>query len=325
MLTHVSMAGDGCHPFIKHIRNRQEGLILPALSTSNIVSMKMYAILGTSTRIGHRVIIGRIHESCSMEMNHIRRGTGKPLLLIHGLGGSWSSWAPVLGGLAAEREVIAIDLPGFGDTPPLAGEVSIATLADAVTAFLDAHDLTGFDMVESSMGARLVLELARRGVVGATVSLDPGGFWRGWERTFFGTSVGLSIRLIRLLQPVMPLFTSNRVGRTLLFAQFSEHPWRLSRDVTLAEMRSYAASPSFDDLLHQLVISPMQKGAPAGSTPGPITIGWGRQDRVCPPWQARRATQVFPGPQLYWFKHCGHFSQWDVPEETVRMILANTG
>ncbi len=119
-----------------------------------------------------------------MQMHHIRRGAGKPGSLIHGLGGTWRSWTPILDGLAAEREVIAIDLPGFGDTPPLADEVSIATLADAVAAFLDAHNLTGVDVVGSSMGARLVLELARRGVVGATVSLDPGGFWRGWERTF---------------------------------------------------------------------------------------------------------------------------------------------
>jgi len=78
------------------------------------------------------------------------------------------------------------------------------------------------------MGARLVLELARRGVVGVTVSLNPGGFWRAWERPFFGTSIGLSIRLIRLLQPIMPLLTGNPVSQTLLFAQFSAHPWRLS-------------------------------------------------------------------------------------------------
>jgi pimeloyl-ACP methyl ester carboxylesterase len=174
------------------------------------------------------------------------------------------------------------------------------------------------------MGARLVLELARRGVVGATVSLDPGGFWQGWERTFFGTSIGLSIRLVRRLQPVMPLFTSNPVGRTLLFSQFSAHPWRLPRDVTLAEMRSYAASPSFDELLHQLVVSPMQQGAPAGSTPGQIVIGWGRKDRVCPTWQARRATKAFPDARLHWFEDCGHFPQWDAPDETVRLILAST-
>lgn len=81
-----------------------------------------------------------------MEMHHVRRGSGKPLLLLHGLGGSWREWAPVLDDLAAEREVIAVDLPGFGETPPLPGKVSIETLADAVTRFLEEQDLVGVDV-----------------------------------------------------------------------------------------------------------------------------------------------------------------------------------
>ena len=260
-----------------------------------------------------------------MKMNQIRRGAGKPLLLIHGLGGSWRSWRPVLDDLAAEREVIAVDLPGFGKTPPLSGEVSIRTLANALSSYLASHDLTGVDVVGSSMGARLVLELARRGVVGATVSLDPGGFWEGWQRTFFATTIGLSIHLIRLLQPVMPLFTNNPVGRTLLFSQLSARPWRLSATVALEEMRSYAASPSFDELLHQLVYGPPQEGAEAGSVGGPITIGWGLQDRVCFPSQAERALELFPMARLHWFEGCGHFPHWDVPQEAARMILRSTG
>jgi len=257
-------------------------------------------------------------------MHHIRRGTGKPLLLIHGLGGSWRSWTPILTALAAEREVIAIDLPGSGDTPPLSGEMSIATLADAVTAFLNAQNLTNVDVVGSSMGARLVLELARRGVVGATVALDPGGFWRGWERPFFGTSVALSIRLIRLLQPIMPLLTGNPITRTLLFVQFSAHPWRLSPTVSLNEMRTFAASPSFDKLLQSLVSGPEQQGMARGTAHAPIVIGWGRRDRVCQPRQAERAAQRFPDARVHWFKHSGHFPMWDAPEETVRLILATT-
>ncbi len=260
-----------------------------------------------------------------MKMNQIRRGKGKPLLLIHGLGGTWRSWRPVLDDLAAEREVIAIDLPGFGKTPPLPGEVSIDTLATAVTSFLDTHDLRGVDVVGSSMGARLVLELARRGVVGATVSLDPGGFWQGWQCGFFYSSIWTSIRLIRLLQPVMPLFTGNPVGRTLLFSQFSAHPWRLSPVVTLEEMRSYAVSPSYDELLYSLVYGPSQQGAAAGSTRRPIVIGWGRRDRVCFPSQAAKAMELFPGARLHWFDHCGHFPHWDVPKEAARLILASTG
>ncbi|MGH8930093.1 MAG: alpha/beta fold hydrolase [Egibacteraceae bacterium] len=53
-----------------------------------------------------------------MKMNHVRRGSGKPLLLVHGLGSNPRSWDPIMDALAAQREVITLDLPGFGKTPP---------------------------------------------------------------------------------------------------------------------------------------------------------------------------------------------------------------
>jgi pimeloyl-ACP methyl ester carboxylesterase len=264
------------------------------------------------------------NESTLGGLHHVRLGAGRPLLLIHGLGGSWRSWTTVLDALGSARAVIAVDLPGHGATPPLAGEASIATFADAVTRFLDAHGLRGVDVVGSSMGARLVLELARRGVVGAVVSLDPGGFWIGWERTFFGATIGASIRLVRLLQPVMRLITGNPIGRTLLLPQFSAHPWRLRGDVVLREMRDYAAAPSFDPMLASLAHGPAQEGMPAGSATRPIAIVWGRQDRVCLPRQAPRAMAKFPDARLHWFDHCGHFPHWDTPARTVALILETT-
>lgn len=260
-----------------------------------------------------------------MEMNYIRRGAGKPLLLIHGIGGSWRSWQTILDGLALEREVIAVDLPGFGDTPPLNGEVSIATLCDAVTSFLDENNLTGVDVVGSSMGARMVLELARRGgVVGGVVSLDPGGFWHGWQIPVFYHSVNLSIKLVRALQPVMPQITRSAIGRSLLFAQFSARPWKISPQVALDEMRSFAEAPSFDELLYNLAYGETQRGAPKNSIKNPLVIGWGRRDRVCFPSQSKLALEKFPDAYLHWFDRCGHFPQWDKPAETVRLILEST-
>ena len=255
-------------------------------------------------------------------MHTVRRGAGKPILLIHGLGGSWKSWNPILDQLAAEREVIAVDLPGFGATEPLAGEVSIRTLGDALTGFLQAKDLIGIDAVGSSMGARLVLELARRGdVLGGVVSLDPGGFWQGWQRHAFYASIYASIRLVRLLQPAMPFITRHAVTRTLLLAQFSARPWRLAPQVCLDEMRSYAASPSFDELLWHLAYGETQLVAPRGSIAAPLVIAWGRHDRVCFTSQAKRAMGMFPDARLHWFKHSGHFPQWDEPHATAQLIL----
>ncbi|CAN5274660.1 hypothetical protein BH24ACT17_BH24ACT17_05190 [soil metagenome] len=90
-------------------------------------------------------------------------------------------------------------------------------------------------------------------------------------------------------------------------------------------MRSFAASSSIDGLLDQLVNGPPQKGAPPASMRGPLTIGWGRQDRVCFPGQAEKAMRLFPDARLHWFDGCGHFPQWDVPRETTRLILTSTG
>lgn len=260
-----------------------------------------------------------------MKLNHIRYGSGKPLLLIHGLGGSWKSWMPVLEKLAAHREVIAVDLPGHGKTPPLEGPTTIATLADAVTDFLRNHELLGIDTVGSSMGARLVVELARRGgVIGAAVALDPGGFWEGWHRSFFYYSLAGSIRLVRLLKPLLPFLTGNAATRTILLPQFSPRPWHLPAQLVLTELRSYAASPVFDELLYHLAFGKEQQGAPRGTLAQPLVMGWGRQDWICFPSQSKKALQLFPDAHVYWFNHCGHFPHWDKPSETVAMILRET-
>lgn len=76
-------------------------------------------------------------------MHTLRRGSGPALLLVHGLGSSSGNWAPILDRLAAQRSVVAIDLPGFGKSAPLSGPVTVATLTDAVETFISAEGLAG--------------------------------------------------------------------------------------------------------------------------------------------------------------------------------------
>lgn len=259
-----------------------------------------------------------------MELNAVRRGVGPPLLLVPGLGSTWQTFEPVLPGLSESRRVIAVDLPGFGQSPPLTGQVTIAGLADALTTYLERHDLTRIDLVGSSVGARIVLELARRGLGRHVVALDPGGFWSSRQRIVFHVSIAASIRLIRLLQPVLPTLIKHPAGRTALLAQLSARPWALPPELVLRELRGWAAAPSYDALLRALAHGPDQEGAPAQSTPGNIVIGWGRSDRVVTPSQAATALARFPGASLHWFDACGHFPMWDQPEQTVRLILDST-
>lgn len=229
-----------------------------------------------------------------------------------------------MAGLSAEREVVAVDLPGFGQTPPLAGEVSIATLTDAVEDFIKAEKLAAVDVVGSSMGARMVLEMARRGHGGVTVALDPGGFWSNAQRRIFYASIKASVALVRSIQSALPALTANPAGRTALLAQFSARPWNLPADLVLTELRGFKTSKSLDQALSSLVNGPPQKGARAGTLTGRVVIGWGRQDKVTLPSQATRAKELFPDATVHWFDHCGHFPQWDQPSQATELILSST-
>ena len=253
----------------------------------------------------------------------IRRGTGKPLLLVHGLGGHWQSWTPMLAPLAASREVILFDLPGHGSSPAEPDSGTFEGLVGSVERLVAREGLGGIDMVGSSMGARIVLELARRGGTGAVVALDPGGFWQGWERGFFKTTIGASIKLLRATRRALPALSANAATRSALLAQLAARPWALDGKEVADELDSYAATSTFDALVRDLSGGPMQRG-PAAPDSGPVTIGWGRHDRLCLPRQAERAMAAFPTATLHWFEHSGHFPHWEEPEATASLILSAT-
>ncbi len=257
-----------------------------------------------------------------MELQHDRAGTGPPLVLVHGLGGNRGSWRRVAAALAAHREVVALDLPGFGASAPLPGPPTVAALADALEAFVDRHGLRGAALVGSSLGARLVLELTRRGVPGPVVALDPGGFWTARERAYFRATLGTSIALVRRIAPALPALTSTAPGRAALLAQLSARPWALPRDLVLDELRSIATSPGTTTTYDELMAGPTQAGS--ATTPGPVTFGWGTRDLGTLPRQARTAQARFPAARLHWFAGSGHFPQWDVPDETTRLVLEAT-
>ena len=253
-------------------------------------------------------------------LNHIRRGNGSPLLLVHGLGGSRRSWDPVRPALAAQRELLSFDLPGHGETPAEADSGTFQGLMRSLEALLDEHKLAGIDMVGTSMGARMVLEAACRGRAGATVALDPGGFWQGWERPFFRTTLLASLGLLKMLRPTLPALGHNAAGRTALLAQLSARPWALDGDLVQRELQGLVSTGTFAALVRDLAKGPMQQGSSAER----ITIGWGRHDHLCLPRQAKRAIAAFPNAALHWFERSGHFPMWDEPAETARLILAAT-
>ncbi len=225
--------------------------------------------------------------------------------------------------LAAEREVIAIDLPGHGSEAAEKDSDTFVGLARSLERRLDAEGLAGCDMAGSSLGGQLVLEMARRGKAGATVALDPGGFWLGWERAVLRNCLKMAMWAARGIKPGIPIFAHHPASRTMMLALLSARPWLLDGELVAAEVSAFADTETLDRLIDDLAFGPPQKGLPPEKSKG-VTIGWGRHDRLCIPSQAARALEAFPQARLHWFEESGHFPMWDEPEAAAALILEGT-
>jgi len=115
---------------------------------------------------------------------HHRRGSGPPLVLVHGIGSQWQVWTPVLDRLAREREVIAVDLPGFGDSPALPRAPTVRALAEAVAEFVGGLGVERAAVAGNSLGGGIALELGRLGAAASVCGVSPIGFQSGRERTW---------------------------------------------------------------------------------------------------------------------------------------------
>lgn len=128
-------------------------------------------------------------------------GSGDPVLCLPGLGGTKASFIPTVAALAPGRRVIAVDLPGFGDShKPLTGRYDAAWFADAVTGLLDELGLERADMIGNSMGGRVAIELGLSAPerVRKLVMLSPAMAWLRRDRNI--------ARLLSLPLPRLGMF-----------------------------------------------------------------------------------------------------------------------
>ena len=254
-----------------------------------------------------------------------REGSGRPLVLVHGLGATHDCWRHVVPLLRPHREVVTFDLPGFGRTPALPGRFTVTALTDWVEALLREEDLLGADLVGSSMGAEVVLELLRRGHGADVVALAPSGYWGGLGRAWFLTVAWVALVLVTVLRPVAPAILATRLGREVLLRPLSPRPRHLS-DVVPDSSRLFGCTPSFVPGLRHLgrrrppVVVPSERSAGRR-----VTLGWGRHDGLCLPAQAHRAHRAVPGAGLHWFERSGHLPPWDEPLATAELLLSATG
>lgn len=119
------------------------------------------------------------HGPRDITLAYARVGAGEPLLLLHGIGHHRQAWDPVVDILATERDVIAVDLPGFGQSSALPPGLphDLPTTNAVLGAFCAALGLDRPHVAGNSLGGLLALGLGHENLVRSVTALSPAGFW----------------------------------------------------------------------------------------------------------------------------------------------------
>jgi pimeloyl-ACP methyl ester carboxylesterase len=248
-----------------------------------------------------------------MAIAYSRAGDGPALVLLHGLGGSRLIWGPVLDRLAAERDVIAVDLPGFGDSPELADGVAAtpANLGAAVAELCADLGVETYHLAGNSLGGWVALELARTEAVASVCAISPAGLWRAALGPRRVNSRAIAHRLGPLFRV---LLASPRIRARFLRTTVG-HPELLSAEEGKALVHAWLDAPGYDAANAEMRAHVFDRPE---LVKVPATIAWGTLDRLVAPPRRERMP-----PQAVYLELAGvgHIPTWDDPELIARVLL----
>ena len=251
--------------------------------------------------------------------------TGAPIVLVHGIGGSWRNWLPVIPALERDHEVLAVGLLGHHPERPFAEGVrpSISSLVDGLEHELDEAGFDRVHVVGNSLGGWIALELAKRGRALSVVALSPGGgFEPGWlAADLTALRLYLEHRIVgRWLGPRAESLVSRPRLRKLLFAGTFARPENISAGEAALMLRSFGSAASFVDLLRA-----MKRDGPLADLQdirAPVLLAWGTRDLLLPMrTYSRLLREGIPGVEFRELRGLGHVPMVDDPEQVAELIL----
>jgi pimeloyl-ACP methyl ester carboxylesterase len=245
------------------------------------------------------------------------RGTGEPLVLLHGLGASRRLWYRVTPLLAESgRRVLALDLPGFGDSPPAGPGFEFAAVTGALAQALTHRSRRPFELLGHSLGGAVALqfaieypELVRRLVLAAPAGFSP----RPRPiADIAGTLAGPALCLRRIAGG--PLSVSPSARRAILWGAVAE-PQRLAQGDARLIVSSSAAATRLGPALTTLLRTDLRPLLRRLDTP--MGLIWGERDRVVPIATLDTIRKLRPDVVAETIPGAAHIPQLERPAEFV--------
>lgn len=252
-------------------------------------------------------------------LRYVRAGHGSPVVLVHGFGSSLYTWKDVIPGLAADHDVVALDLPGFGlsDHP---SDLSVEELPRAVLGLMDRLGVARAALVGNSLGGGVCAMAAgaHPDRVSALVLVDSAGYNLGPTEhpALVRLTMGPAGALVSLL-PGKRLVVESAL-RQVFHDPSLVTPERVAEYLQGATRPgAFASIRSLGDSLHDRG-SLVQEALPRVKVP--TLVIWGGDDRWIPLAHADRFAAAVAGARKVVIDDCGHVPQEEKPAVVLRLL-----
>lgn len=252
------------------------------------------------------------------------RGTGSPILLIHGFGSSTFTWRRIAPALAEKNKVIAVDLKGFGQSDkPLDEHYSIFDQAQLIKQLILEKDLNNLTLIGHSYGGGISLMLALdedarlKGRIAKLVLLDTIAYPQNIPVAFKMMDLPLMSHLgVRMVPPEM----QARVALRLAYFDDSKIGQE-TVDTYAAPLRTIAGKHAVIQSARQIVPQGLAEISQRYPTiTQPTLIAWCDNDKIVPLDIGLELRRNMPTSRLEIISQCGHMPQEEQPEATLRLI-----
>ena len=249
------------------------------------------------------------------EVNYADIGEGEPILFVHGLAGCWQNWLENLPHFGRTHRAIALDLPGFGDSPMPSWQIDMPAYGRLIHDFCEK---LGIDRVAALVGNSMGGFVATEAVVERP---------ERFERLVLVSAAGISFaeaegrRLeagVRLFEAGMAflggprrLWVNRPKGRQFAFGRLFHYPNRVRPELLREQMEPGLAAPGFADSIR--AIGGYDTRDKLTEIEIPTLVVWGLNDQVVPVEAAIGYHRLIPNSRLELFERTGHVPQMERP------------
>jgi pimeloyl-ACP methyl ester carboxylesterase len=249
------------------------------------------------------------------EVNYVEIGEGEPILFVHGLAGCWQNWLENLPHFGRTHRAIALDLPGFGESPMPSWPIDMPAYGRLVHDFCEKLGIErAAALVGNSMGGFVSPE---------AVIERPSRF----DKLVLVSAAGISFAerqgrrdeaLVRMFEATIPALAgprrtwlARRRGRRLAFGNVFHYPNRVRPELLHEQIDPSVRSPGFADATRAIGGYDTRHRLPEIEVP--TLIVWGLKDRVVPVEAAVGYHRLIPESRLELFERTGHVPQMERP------------